>query len=130
MTVDIPLMLAAMILFLVTFLITTRTNVPTLFRFHRVLSAPVRWPITLVVASRLSQIPIYAASGKWVPVGALILAFLLLIADFVLGDVANASAFTAERKFKILRTLPGNVFICKKTGGTEDTMGDIPVGDG
>merc|ERR1719463_792850 len=104
MTVDIPLMMAAMVLFLVTFLVTTRTNGPTLFRFHRVISAPIRWPITLVVAIRLSSISVYAAEGKWVPIGSLILAFLLLLADFVFGDVANASAFTAEHKYKILRT--------------------------
>jgi hypothetical protein len=129
MTVDVPLMFASIFLFLFTFVVTTKTNNPKFFRFHRLLSAPVRWPITLVVASRLSHIAIYAASGKWVPIAALILAFLLLIADFILGDVANASAFTAEHKFKILRTLPGNVWICKKMGGTEDTMTDIPIGD-
>jgi len=129
LTIDIPLMFAAMVLFLMTFLVTTKTNTPTLFRFHRVISAPVRWPITLVVAARLSQISVYAAEGKWVSIAALILAFLLLLADFVFGDVANASAFTAEHKFKILRTLPGNVFICKKAGGTEDSMTDIPMGD-
>lgn len=130
MTVDIPLMATTIFLFVFLFLVTTQTNGPALFRFHRLISAPIRIPVTLVVAARLSSIAVYAAEGKWVPIGALILAFLVLLADFIFGDLANASAFTAEKRYKILRSLPGNVWICKAVGGTEDTMGDVPIGSG
>lgn len=116
-TVDIPLMIWAFYLFMVTFAATTYANHPKLFRWHRFLSFPFRLPVTIVVTAHLGQISVYASQGKWVSVASILLAWLILMGDHTMGDLANLSAFGVEKGFEIERILPGGVYLCSTKGG-------------
>lgn len=117
LTVDIPMMFAAAFLFFATFACTINCNHPHLFKWHRLISLPARFPITIAVAAKMGDIGIYAQQGKWIPVATIILAFLMFLADHTLGDIASLTAFAMEKKFEIQRILPGGVYLCSVSGG-------------
>lgn len=117
LTVDIPLMVLAFYLFMINFAITKYTNHPKLFRWHRFLSFPLRLPVTIAVTAHLGQINVYAEQGKWIPLMSIILAWLILMGDHTMGDFANISAFSLEKRFHVQRVLPGGVYLCEVLGG-------------
>lgn len=127
LTVEIPLMFAAFALFIATFICTTFCNHPDLFRWHRFWSFPARFPVFIAVAGKLGDLNVYAAQGRWIPLLGVIVAFLILLFDHILGDFMSVTAFSLERHLEIQRTLPGGVYLCKVLGGEAVTA--VPRGD-
>lgn len=99
---------------------------PGRYRYSRIASLPLR-VLVLVVMIALAQgwpWPLQGAVG--VRFLAKVAGALVLVLDFICGDLNGLYCHSKTCSYKILRTLPNRVFVCERTGGGADEPPDYP----
>jgi len=96
------------------------TNVPKFYYYQRLLALPFRIIWLVVLASAPNE------EGSGVFTFGIMLAILLAVIDFVMGDGKMLVNYRLLCNYELFRQLPNRVFICKRHGAAymEEQFGD------
>lgn len=112
----ILVMVGAMVVVIV-YIVADNTNTPSLYKYSRVLSLPIRVVYVAVLAARFQFASALALLGSLIAA--------LAVLDLILGDGAELASVRLQCSYEVMHSLPHRVVICRRHGAAhlEDEFG-------
>jgi len=121
---EITLMIVCLVTFLFCLFVAVQTNHHVWYRAQRLVTLPMRLIFLMTLFNSVS-VPDLLNQGKVINVLGYIIAVMMTIVDFTMGDAAVVLCRQMESTYEIVQELPHNVWVCRLSNGQPPATNDV-----